>query len=181
MVKNAFAQTSTPTPVPLSMPSVPVFSIAIINSSYYQPSGYSTNPSTGNPIYNVGGSFEAVNITLTIQNQPLALSQQNTFVYDIQIKPHYSTSWIDLYEFPEGYLSPSNGQSTAVTFQFTNGSYVSVDGVPGNETLTLLIVTSNVMLSVPLGGQVDFQVRAGIEANVTKLPDNGLFNGELSD
>jgi hypothetical protein len=99
-------------------------------------------------------------------------------VYDIQIKPHYSTTWTDLCEFPEGYFSPSSTQSTVVTFQFSNPpSYV----VAGDSTATgLTLTTSDVMMTVPLGGQVDFQVRAGIGHGGAVGFADWVFNGELS-
>ena len=174
MVKPASAQTPTPAPSAIPTPSVPVFSIAIINSSYNVPPTYSTDPYTGQTVTNAGYSVDVINVTLTIRNQPLVFSN-NDFVYDIQIKPHYSTTWADLFDFPEGDLAPSSGQSTAVTFQFN--SEVTNGLIP----TSLGLGWGDVEMDVPLGGKVDFQVRAGVGHGIHNVSQIGWeFNGELS-
>ena len=87
-----------------------------------------------------------------------------------QSKPHYSTMWVDLCEFPEESFHPSSGQSTVITFQcvYSNGGYNLV-WFDGSET-------------IPYGGQVDFRMRAGIGNGYHSptMADTWLFSGQLS-
>lgn len=81
MIKPVNAQNPSPTPLPV--PSTPTFTVAITNTSYY---------STTDNSY-----VDALNVTITIRNQPLALSvksdKYNGFKYFIEVKPHNASKW----------------------------------------------------------------------------------------
>lgn len=101
MIESTSAQNTPPTP--LYVPNTPDFTIEITNSSYYVPVTYSVDPSTGQEVANdsyYSGYVDALNVTLTIKNQPLALTTksdlENGFKYFIDAKPHNSANWTQL-------------------------------------------------------------------------------------
>ena len=113
------------------------------------------------------------------------------FTYFIQVKPHNSTTWTDL----SGYfgVKPSNGDSTIVSFQFSNPYFF---GFPTDDpTYYLYPHFSNgltyangdyyysqqeqslfIPVTIPNGEQADFRVQAGI-GEIMPLTNGPLFDG----
>jgi hypothetical protein len=126
-VKPVDAQNPSPTPTPI--PAIPNFTVSITNSSYYVPVTYSIDPSTGQEVANnslFSGYVDALNITIRIKNQPLALSTPsdtfNGFKYFVEINGQSLSGFPNAFGSPQqgfGYL-PSNSEYTTLTFQFSN-------------------------------------------------------------
>ena len=132
MVKPVNAQTPSTTLLPI--PTTPDFTIVITNSSYSVPVTYSIDSSTGQEVANnsyYSGYVDALNVTLTIRNQPLALTTksdlENGFKYFIDAKPHNSANWTQLIGGDWGVM-PSIDSSTILTYQFSN-PYFPVNGM----------------------------------------------------
>ena len=166
-------------------PSVPAFTLKLVDNSYDVPPlpattpSYTTDPYTGKQIIQNPGStavpgyhVENITIELSIKNQPFTpqfLYGTNTSLYyNIQVKGHYETdNWVEVY----GSETYGNNQ----TFY----------DYPAQSTseYTILQVASHYQD----GSKVDFRVQA-IIANVTEiitstnfLPDNGLRYHAPSD
>jgi len=195
-VKPASAQAPSPTVYPT--PSTPSFSVAITNSSYYLPVTYSTDPSTGQEIANksyFSGYVDALNVTITISNQPLALSVKSNeysgFKYFIEVKPHNSANWTSLTGYKSGlgtYMSglgflPSNTSQTDLTFQFSN-PYFPVNNekeYPTNSTGLTYATQPFFTITVAENEPVDFRVRAGIGDFQYISMGQLLYDGNYSD
>lgn len=187
MIKPANAQNPSPTQIPV--PYSPDFTVAITNSSYYVPVTYSVDPSTGQEIANrsyFSGYVDSLNITLTIKNQPLALTTKpdinNGFTYYIEIKPHTSTNWTEL--TPDEGILPSSGEDTIRTYQFSNPYFPIGNQKEYPHTSSGLTYSPHPFLAVTTnkGEQIEFRVRAGIGTRFWLSMGQGiLFNGNYSD
>ena len=96
MVKPVSAQTT-------AMPTVPVFSLALVNHSYSVPSTTSstTNPYTNKTTITTVPSNYVQNITIdmTIKNQPFPSTVNGykaNIYYVVQTKPHFGNDWESL-------------------------------------------------------------------------------------
>lgn len=198
MVKPVSAQPSSyPTP------SVPQFSVTVTDTSYNVPPTYTNDPNTGQMVINssyYSGSISALNVTLTIKNQPLAKSYYSWvsgegFLYFIQVKPHNSTTWTDVSSY--NGIKPSTADSTMLSFQFSNPYFNGFKNDEGyyrythySDGLTYAYGDSFfgsqreyapfLPVTIPNGDQVDFRVQAGI-GYVVPLTYGPLFHGNLSD
>jgi hypothetical protein len=176
-IEPANAQNLSPTPHPI--PSTPDFLVTITNSSYFVPVTYSTDPSTGQEIANqshYSGYVDALNVTIKIENQPLALSiksnEYSGFKYFIELKPHNSDNWTSLTRYLSGlgtYMSglgflPSNTSQTELTFQFSN-PYFPVNNqkeYPANSSGLTYATNPFFTVTVAKNEPVDFRVYAGV-------------------
>ena len=192
----ASAQNLSPNLYPI--PSTPDFSVTITNSSYFVPVTYSTDPSTGQEIANksyYSGNIDALNVTITIENQPLALSIQsneyNGFKYFIELKPHNSANWTSLTWYLSGlgtYMSglgflASNTSQTQLTFQFSN-PYFPVNGgkeYPANSSGLSYATNPFFSITVSKNEPVDFRVKAGVGNFQYISMGQLLYDGNFSD
>ena len=197
MIEHASAQ-NTQTITPLSVPDTPDFTIEITNSSYYVPVTHSVDPSTGQEVANnsyYSGYVDALNVTITIKNQPLALStksdEYNGFKYFIELKPHNSVNWtsltwslngLGLYQSGGGFL-PSNSTLTTLTFQFSD-PYFPVNHrkeYPENSSGLTYATNPFFPTTVNKNEPVDFRVRAGIGDFSYLSMGQLIFEGNYSD
>ena len=198
--KPTFAQTwgiignpSYPTPL------TPEFSAIVTNSSYNTPptyTYYSYDPDTGTFVNNqsyYNGYIDALNLTITIINQPLAQSFASNvslgFKYLIEVKPYNSTNWASLTGFRDGLGDPedgfgflsSNGSSTSLTFQFSNPYISSNYSYPVNSGALTYVPTPFFPVTVAKNQPLDIRVRAEI-GNFFYISMGQLdFNGNHSD
>ncbi len=162
--QNKPSPTSTPTPSPseeptepasIPTPSVPEFTVELVDTSYDVPTTYSTDPYTGETVTHEGYHVESRTIIVKIKNQPFVpyydASRERTinFYFNIRIKGHFTEDWNELYS-PEGhYIRPDSGA------EYTVRTYVS-------GTSTYAIDTGSKRIEFPANATVDFQVEAMI-------------------
>ena len=158
----------------ITKPSVPEFTVKLVDSSYDVPTSYSIDHYTGENVTHTGYHVESRSIEVTIKNQPFVPYYDNSsgwnikFYYNIRIKGHYSEDWIELYRASDGYSTPSDSQYTIFSY------------VLGENTDTTL---GTKMIEFPAGAQIDFQVEAMI-GYVHRVVTGGMapwvFTGEKS-
>jgi hypothetical protein len=135
-------------------PSVPQFSIQVVDHSYDVPTTYSTDPYTGKQITNPGYHVDDIRVEGKIKNQhftpytipnPNSTSSYDTdlkidFYYDIRYKGHFGGEWMKLYGSEDvDFLKQNYGS------EYTNFTASKYNAVEFQD-----------------GAQVDFQVRAVI-------------------
>lgn len=170
MIKSASAQS-------IPKPSVPQFSIQVVDRSYDIPPTTYTDPYNGQQVTNPGGRVEDLRIEGEIRNQhftPYMIPDPNLtssstpalnidFYYDIRFKGHFGDDWRSLIvgEYPLNYLKQKYNQD------YTNFTADSDNAIVFRD-----------------GDQIDFQVRAviGYRAMVFATPmPYRVLNGEFSD
>jgi len=164
----------------ITKPSVPEFTVALVDASYDVPTTYSTDPYTGEHVTHEGYHVARRAIEVKIKNQPFTPftdsdGQEIKFSYSIRIKGHYE-EWGSInviYNYGE-MPTQSNSEYTVISYNSSRTGSYSFDLTPVSRTLT-----------VSPNGQVDFQVKALVgytyEA-VTVPPFHGtFFVGEESD
>jgi hypothetical protein len=193
-VNPTSAQSSTSAPIPLK----PEFSIAVTDNSYYVPVTYSVDPSTGQEIANTtyySGYVDSLNVTITIKNQPLALSIEsdkfNGFKYFIEVKPYNSVDWTSFTGYHDGLghtqvglgFVPSNSTLTTLTFQFSNPYFPVNDSkeFPANSSGLTYATNPFFPITVTKNEPADFRVRAGIGELYYISMGQLLFKGNYSD
>ena len=134
-------------------PSVPEFTVKLVDSSYDEPTTYSTDPYTGKTVTYEGYHVYRQNIELKIKNQPFTPytetgGQNIDFYYNIRIKGHFTEDWIELYNPSDGFPSQSS------VSEYTEFSYIW-----GGDANTNMGSKS---VDLRAGAQVDFQVEAMI-------------------
>jgi len=143
-------------------PSVPEFTVELVDSSYDVPTTYSTDPYTGETVTHEGYHVGSKTIEVTIKNQPFVpfWIQENpsvanwtiNFYYNVRIKGHFSEDWKGLYYASDGYPSQDSGSEyTVLSYQ---GRYSPTEGMS--------FQTSALMTTFPVDAQIDFQVEAMI-------------------
>jgi hypothetical protein len=158
--------TATPTsseettePASIPTPSVPEFTVEIVDHSYVVPSYTSIDPYTGEPITHPSYTVENITIDITIENQPFTPPDSLTnLYYGVRVKGHYENDWTELY-----YITNE-----------TNGNYLRIQSA-----------SENTVISIPQDypqGQVDFQVEAVIATAHPLMGTNfGYWTWEASD
>jgi hypothetical protein len=158
----------------IAKPSVPEFTVELVDSSYDVPTTYSIDPYTGENVTYAGYHVERRSIEVKIKNQPFTPYYDESsgwniqFYYNIRIKGHYSEDWIELYRASDGYPTQSDSQYTIISY------------VLGENEDTVL---GTKMIEFPAYAQVDFQVEAmiGYTAAVPTVPCSvWKFFGETS-
>jgi hypothetical protein len=138
-------------------PSVPEFTVKLIDSSYDVPTTYSLDPYTGENVTHTGYHVEQQSIEVKIKNQPFTPyemqdsngnNQSINFFYNIRIKGQFSEDWTELYRASDGY-----------PHQWSDSDYTALSYVLGGDADTVL---GTKMIKLPAGTQVDFQVEAMI-------------------
>jgi hypothetical protein len=97
MVETSFAS--------ITKPSVPQFTVKLVDSSYDIPTTYLIDPYTGANVTHPSHRVDNKTIELTIKNQPFVpyLVQEGnsnwttSFYYNVRVKGHYKDDWITLY------------------------------------------------------------------------------------
>jgi len=143
---TVYAETSIP------KPSVPEFTVKLVDTSYDEPTTYSIDPYTGEKLTHAGSHVERTSLEVRIKNQPFTASKDVegiSFFYNIRVKGHFSEEWVELYRASDGYPTQSDSEYTVMLL-----------GTLGENGLSL--ESGTVALSIPLGGQVDFQVESMI-------------------
>jgi hypothetical protein len=170
------------TPYPeIPKPSVPQFTIKLIDSSYDIPATTSIDPYTGQTITQPSQHIEARTIEIRIKNQAFTpfevkLGTSNwtaSLQYDIQWKGHFEKDWHGLTS--DGYLGSDSGSpETVVTRQ---GEYSPTEG--------LKMDAQGMYTTFPPNSQLDFQVQAMIgfvHRVYSPIPHSGwTFTGQTSD
>ncbi len=146
---NTSSPTPTPTPPPseeptepvsIPKPSVPEFTVKLVDHSYVVPTSTSIDPYTGQEIINPSYTVENKTIDITIKNQRFVPPDNLTkLYYNVRVKGHFEESWTELYQI-------SNNTS--------------------QNSLRIQLDSENTVISTPQdypsGGLVDFQVEAVI-------------------
>jgi len=155
-------------------PSVPDFTVALVDASYDVPTTYSTDPYTGKTITHGGYHVERRTIEIRIKNQPF--NEINDwgakFYYSVRYKGHFTEEWFDVYQ-PYEMPTQSNSDYTVISYNSENRDPYSFYLAPAPRSL---VVSPN--------GQVDFQVKALVGSACEGSPFVGipsLFSGEESD
>ena len=150
-------------------PSIPEFTLELVGPSYYEPTTYSLDSSTGEIVAQIGyrNEYSALLINVTCQSfTPFTDSSGNNigFYYNVRFKDHTSTgSWDEVYHAWNYFPRQSTGSD------FTNVGF-SIEG-------------ENMGVRVLAGTQIDIQVEAMIgyvhrDASIAFVP--WVFSGELS-
>jgi hypothetical protein len=163
----------------INKPSIPEFTIELLDSSYNVPPSYSTDPYTGKNVVHDGYHVESRTIEFKITNQPFTPYQMQenennwtiNFYYNIRLKGHYTEEWTEMFLVSDGY--PRQDYESDYTVFSYQGEYSSTDGLEFNH--------GSIRTSFPSGAQVDFQVEAMI-GYVHRDPSTlgWIFTGEES-
>jgi hypothetical protein len=135
----------------VSKPSVPQFTVKLVDSSYWIPPSTSVDPYTGQTVPHPASYIDNRTLEFTIKNQPFtsyndANSGFNiTLFYNIRMRGHFGGNWTELF-YVDGYHPV---QSTS--------DYTVVSVPLGTHSDTLLQ-----WLSPNSSSQLDFQVEAMI-------------------
>jgi hypothetical protein len=162
-------------------PSVPEFTVALVNSSYDITPATTTDPFTGKIMTHASSHVEARTIEIRIKNEPFtpfSVTEGSAnwtvyFSYNIRWKGHWEQEWREIYSPSNGFLSRDEGSETVYSNQ---GEYSSADG---------LKLTEQGMYNITLSpnGEVDFQVEAMI-GYTHRVVEGGMapwyFFGETS-
>ena len=161
-------------------PSVPEFTIELIDSSYDIPPTSSVDPYTGQTVTQAGQHVESRTIELSIRNQPFTPFIIETptgnwtadLQYNIRWKGHFEQDWHEIYIPTNGFAGANlESEYTVISFK---GECSSTEG--------LKLYHQGLMATFPPDAQVDFQVKAMIGyVNRDPLALGWVFTGEESD
>jgi len=170
-------------------PSVPEFTLKLVDNSYEVPTTYSTDPYTGQTITHPATHVDNRSIELTIKNQPFTAITVNEgssswlvdFYYDVRVKGHYADDWIALYPPADIPLKPSNSDYTILAFPITTSP---THPEQGNSLEAYNAITDSYdarLNGLPTNAQIDFQVQAmiGYVSRTTEFA-SWYFTGEES-
>ena len=115
-IVQAFAVDSIP------KPSVPEFTVELVDTSYDVPTTYSTDPYTGDTVTHKGYHVARRTIEVRIKNQPFTPftdsgGQEIKFYYNIRIKGHYEEWGIEqdgVYDYGQ-MRTQSNSEYTVIS------------------------------------------------------------------
>ncbi|MCW4000546.1 MAG: hypothetical protein NWE93_09925 [Candidatus Bathyarchaeota archaeon] len=163
-------------------PSVPAFTLKLVNHTYDTAATTSTDPYTGQPVTNPGSHIEWVTADFTIINQHYDVQQEGGYnlvsglQYALRYRGHFSDqNWIPL-NYAGSYRFPSQDEAQTV---------ISV-GINMDSRADFLLPYDqkpNYQIEVTAGGTVDFQVQAliGTASHNPLIPFSGwVFNGTES-
>jgi hypothetical protein len=143
--------------VSIPKPSVPEFTLKLLDSSYDIPPAATTNPFTGQISTIPGEHKESRTIEIRIKNEPFTpfsimegVSNWTVhFMYNIRWKGHFEQNWNEIYNPSDSYLARDLGSETVYSNQ---GEYSSREG--------LELDSRGIYATLPVGAEVDFQVEA---------------------
>ena len=106
-------------------PSVPQFTVKLIDSSYDVPPIYTTDPYTGEPTTKPGYRIENYTIEISIKNQPFTpytdksdyYTRYYDIYYSIRVKGHFGEDW---YSLRTRYTTQSDSEYTVVSHSLTD-------------------------------------------------------------
>ena len=131
----------------ITKPSVPEFTVKLVNHSSDTPTTYSIDPYTGKNVTHPGSPSEWKTLEVTIKNHPFVpyndSSVTPSFYYNIRVKGHFGEDWTELYRPSDGYPTQSDSENTVIPL----GNGYSLD-------------SGTIAIDFPPGAQVDFQVEA---------------------
>jgi hypothetical protein len=163
-------------------PSVPEFTVKLINSSYVTSATNIIDPYLGQTVTHPSQRTEARTIEIRIKNVPFTPFElengSNTynaqFFYNIRFKGHFEEEWRDVYNpNVNGFLGRDFGAETLFSQQ---GEYSDTEG--------LEMTSQGMYTTFPPNAQMDFQVKAmiGYIHHVVAMPFSAdVFEGESSD
>ncbi len=131
-------------------PSVPEFTVKLVNNWYDVPTTYSTDPYTGETITHPGYRVDNKTVELSIKNQPFAYSFNGStyhLCYNVRTKPHFVEDWDELYPVTDRYTSGG--------INYERAKYVS-GPIQSSSAYTVLSFPDD----YPANARVDFQVQA---------------------
>jgi hypothetical protein len=105
----------------ITKPSVPTFSIKLVDRSYDVPTTYSTDPYTGASVTHSGYHVTNRTVDLVIKNQPFTSKSDEgwtiSFFYNVRMKGHYGQDWQTLY-YPTvtPMYAQENSETTVISF-----------------------------------------------------------------
>jgi hypothetical protein len=163
----------------VSTPSVPEFTVKLVDRSYDAPTTYAIDPYTGENVTHAGHHVENRTIEVAIKNQPFVSYIDNstgapwniTLFYNVRMRGLYADNWTTVYNPGLGYPTQSNSDHTVISYSLDENVYP-------------------LWHNLQQGGQIAFQVQAligyvhrGYNPNATDpfqmLP--WIFTGETSD
>jgi hypothetical protein len=169
----------------ITKPTVPEFTIKLIDSSYNIPATSTIDPYTGENITHPSQRIEARTIEIRIKNVQFTpfeiINGSDTytvnFLYNIRFKGHFEEEWHYPYNpNVNSYMGRDSGVETIISHQ---GEYSSTEG------LKLTPDRGGFYATFPPNAQVDFQVQAMIgyvHHVVVTGPFSGMvFEGQTSD
>jgi hypothetical protein len=142
MIETSFAS--------ITKPSIPQFTVEVVDSSYDVPTSYSIDPYTGATVTNPAKHVDNRTLEFTVRNQPFtpyydASSSFNiTLYYNVRMKGHYAENWTNLYSVEDNHPSQSNSEYTVIFLPLGVNSDTALQWLPSSSS------------------QVDFQVEAMI-------------------
>lgn len=165
-------------PASIPKPSVPEFTVELVDTSYDVPTTYSTDPYTGKQVTHEGYHVSRRTIEVRIKNQPFTPftdsdGREIKFYYNVRYKGHFTEDWGEWGEVynPGQMPTQSNSEYTVISYN-SEGTY-SFNLAPVSR-----------MLEVSPNGQVDFQVKAlvGYRYEAVTVPGfhGWFFEGEES-
>jgi hypothetical protein len=108
-------------------PTMPEFTLKVVNSSINHPAIYSIDPYTGkNETVTPATHDETKDIVITITNQPFTPFKDSNgnwilLFYNIQSKGHFSDSWSTIsYKYDLGWLTQSNSDFTLTSYDINS-------------------------------------------------------------
>jgi hypothetical protein len=142
-----------------SKPSVPEFTVELVDHSYVVPQTTSVDPYTGEEVIHPSYTVENKTIDITIKNQPFTSPNSSTnLYYGVRVKGNFEENWTELH-----YITNR-----------TNDNRLRVQSA-----------SENTVISIPQDypqGKVDFQVKAVIATAHPLLNTNfGHWTWEASD
>ena len=147
----------TTEPASIPKPSVPEFTVKLVDHSYDVPTTYSVDQYTGKTITHYGYHVENKSIEVSIKNQPFtpytdADGHEVKLYYNIRVKGHYGEDW----------TAPTSFQG-----------YDPISRIPVYSSSGYTVVTCSA--SYPADAKVDFQVEAFVgHLYYDSLPDHPL-------
>jgi len=103
-VKSAFAQSIT-------NPSVPEFTVKLVEHPYDVPTTYSIDKYTGENITHPGYHVENKTLEISIKNQPSVWGENYALYYNIRVKGHFEKNWTEL----QSYSAQSDSKHTVLS------------------------------------------------------------------
>jgi hypothetical protein len=115
MAKSAFAQTPTPSSVPIPTPSVPEFTLKLVGPPYLLNTTYSLDPNTGQIVAKIGYTNPYSALEINVKNQPFVKPFEGGYgnlYYNVRIKDHNATdNWVEAYNANYFFPQQSNGSA----------------------------------------------------------------------
>ncbi len=162
-------------------PSVPEFSLKLVDSSYDVPPASTTNPYTGQITTSAGSHVEARTVEIRIKNEDFTpyIAQDGSdtwnidYFYNVRFKGPYETDWCTLFNPYDGFLSMDyDAHYTVLSY---NCGYSPIDGLNFRG------------VTIPVDATVEFQVEAliGCIHHVYTTPSDPwgkyTFEGQTSE